>query len=129
MTTLQKMARYIAESNLDEEEIYEILHTYMKRKMNAKYIEGWLRRDGVSVRSKAAQRVAQQKISAIDADLSLYLNVDFSQPLSGEVLVIRGNDVIEVKYLSVGDLIVANGDQAKVLEIKEIDGKFILKLR
>ncbi len=114
MTTLEAISKYIAESSLGKNEIYQILHDFMSKRLGEKFLQGWSKRHRMSVRLQAARRSARRKIVGIEEDLDLYWDTDFSRPVSPETLVARGDDIVEVKFLIPGDIVVVN-DQEKVV--------------
>ena len=137
MTTLQKIARFIAEQQMTEKEIYEILLDYMKKRMDTKYLQGWMKRDRMAAACKAAHRSAKRKEGAIEDDLSLYSDTDYTKPLSPYTLITRvsrfgeviQDDIVEVRHLSPGDCVFIKDQRFIVREVFSKDKKTLIKFK
>ena len=129
MTTLQKISRFIAESNLSENEIHEILVDYTTKRAEYFFGAGWLKRDRLQRLSKQASEIAARRNLGHEQDLAFYDQTDYTQPLSPWTLIRRGDDVVSVKHLRAGDVVEVRGETLKILEVREDSEKVILKMR
>ena len=127
MTTLEKIARYITESRLTEKEVYEILRDYFKVELEKAWKRGWIRRTGLSRACRRANASANFKNFTLEELMEDYDEIDYKQPLAPDTLVRIDNDILEVKYLKRGDIIYLPQGAYDVRDVKEQDGKVLLK--
>lgn len=125
MTTLQRVSKFIAESNLSEDEIHEIILDLVSKRSKTAFVEGWSKRERLQRRSKQAQRNAQKKNADHEQDLLEYQDTDYSALLSPNALIARGDDLIEVEHLHQGDIVKIR-DEAFTIKSVEKAGESIV---
>ena len=126
---LLRIAKYLANNKLPEQEIFNLLEKYQSKLYKFAWERGWRMKSKVSDRAREANTQATKKIEDLDQDrLEDPFPLDINKVIKIGVLIeLPNGDLKPVEYLKSGDEILYNEEVKVVKELRRVVYKWRVK--